>query len=125
MSAVGDRSHQTFPVLDPAQMRTAQRFASGPEVRFAPGESLYAIGEAGGPAWFVVDGSIEVVRRDGLSHEAVITTLGPGQFSGEVNQLSGRPALAGGRAGPAGCSAVTLDASHLRALMIGAAPPRL
>src|SRR4051812_29418061 len=30
------------------------------------------------------------IRRDGLNHEAAITSLGSGQFSGEVSQLAGR-----------------------------------
>ena len=45
-------------------------------------------------------GAIDVVSRDGLHHEAAITRLGVGQFSGEVNQLAGRGTLTAGRAGP-------------------------
>ena len=87
------REHQMFPVLDAAQIATARRFASGAERRFAPGESIYAIGEQGVPAWLVLEGTINVMRRDGLSHEAAITTHRAGQLSGEVNQLAGRPAI--------------------------------
>jgi hypothetical protein len=29
--------YQLFPVLDPSQINTAKRFASGPEQEFAPG----------------------------------------------------------------------------------------
>src|SRR5208283_299018 len=113
--------HQMFPVLNATQITTARRFASGPERRFAPGESVFAIGEQGAPSWLVLDGAIDVLRRDGLSQEAVITTLGPGQFTGEVNQLAGRPSLAAGRAGPEGCVALPFDPAHLRALMVGSA----
>ena len=118
---IDTREHQRFPVLTPTQIANARRFASGPETRFEPGETIYAIGEHGAPAWLVVDGTIEVIRRDGLSHEAVITVHGAGQFSGEVNQLAGRPSIAAGRAGPDGCTAVPIDAAHLRALMVGSA----
>ncbi|MEG3175160.1 FAD-dependent oxidoreductase [Sphingomonas sp. RB3P16] len=121
MSTVASREHQMFPVLDPAQIATARRFASGPEHRFAPGETIYAIGERGAPAWLVLDGTIDVVRRDGLSHEAPVTTHGAGQFTGEVNQLADRASIAAGRAGAAGCSAVPFDSAHLRALMVGSA----
>ncbi|MFA5964436.1 MAG: FAD-dependent oxidoreductase [Sphingomonas sp.] len=121
MSTIETRQHQMFPVLDAAQIETAKRFASGPEKRFAPDETVYAIGERGSPAWLVLDGSILVVRRDGLSHEAPITEHGPGQFTGEVNQLAGRASIAAGRAGPAGCTALPFDAAHLRALMVGSA----
>ena len=110
-----------FPVLDAAQIASARRFASGPERHFAPGESVYAIGEQGVPAYLVLQGTIDVVRRDGLTHEAPITTHHAGQLSGEVNQLAGRPAMAAGRAGASGCIALPFDAPHLRALMVGSA----
>jgi thioredoxin reductase (NADPH) len=121
MSTLGTREQQMFPELDAVQVETARRFASGPECRFAPGESVYAIGEQGAPSWLVLEGSISVVRRDGLSHEAPITTHGAGQFSGEVNQLAGRPSIAAGHAGPDGCTALPFDPAHLRALMVGSA----
>ncbi len=121
MSTLGAREHQMFPVLNATQITTARRFASGPERRFAPGESVFAIGEQGTPSWLVLDGAIDVLRRDGLIQEAVITPLGPGQFTGEVNQLAGRPSLAAGRAGPEGCVALPFDPAHLRALMVGSA----
>lgn len=121
MSKLGAREYQMFPKLDAAQIKTARRFASGPEVRFAPHESVYAIGAENVPSWLVLEGSIEVVRRDGLNREALITTHHAGQLSGELNQLAGRPAIAGGRAGPEGCTALPFDAAHLRALMVGSA----
>ncbi|MEG3087708.1 FAD-dependent oxidoreductase [Sphingomonas sp. PB4P5] len=121
MSLLGTREHQMFPVLDSTQIDTARRFASGPERCFAPGETIYAIGQEDAGAWLVLQGTIDVVRRDGLSHEAPITTHGIGQLTGEVNQLAGRPSIAGGRAGPEGCTALPFDAAHLRALMVGSA----
>ena len=121
MSTLSTREHQMFPVLSAAQIETAKRFASGPERHFAPGDSVYKIGEQGVPAWLVIEGTIDVVRRDGLSHEAPITTHRAGQLSGEVNQLAGRPAIAAGRAGPDGCTALPFDPAHLRALMVGSA----
>ncbi len=121
MSNLDSREYQMFPVLDAAQLETAKRFASGPARRFAAGEQVYAIGEQGAPAWLVMEGAIEVVRRDGLSHEAPVTTHGPGQLTGEVNQLAGRPSIARGTAGPDGCTALPFDPAHLRALMVGSA----
>jgi thioredoxin reductase (NADPH) len=121
MSTLGTRAHQMFPVLTAAQIEMARRFASGAARRFAPGETLYAIGEEGAPAWLVLEGRIDVVRRDGLNHEAPVTTHGPGQLSGEVNQLAGRASLAAGRAGTEGCTALPFDPAHLRALMVGSA----
>jgi thioredoxin reductase (NADPH) len=115
------RSYQLFPVLDAAQIETAKRFASGPPRDFTPGEIMFDVGERNAPVWLVLKGSIEVMRRDGLSREASITTHGVGQFSGEVSQLAGQGSLALGRAGQDGCTALPFDAAHVRALMIGSA----
>jgi thioredoxin reductase (NADPH) len=62
-----------LPVLDPSQIDMAKRFASGRAHDFAPGEIVYDVGERNVPAWLVLKGSIDVVRRDGLNHEAAIT----------------------------------------------------
>jgi thioredoxin reductase (NADPH) len=121
VSQTSDRSHQLFPVLNPAQIETAKRFASGPPQDFAPGEIVFDVGQRHAPAWLVLEGSIEVARRDGLDRESAITVHHPGQFSGEVSQLAGRESLASGKAGPEGCRAVPFDAAHVRALMIGSA----
>lgn len=121
MSIIATRHHQIFPVLDAAQVETAKRFASGPARDFAPGEVVFDVGERKTPAWLVLKGSIDVVRRDGLNRETPITALEAGQFSGEVSQLAGRATLACGRAGARGCTALPFDAAHIRALMIGSA----
>jgi thioredoxin reductase (NADPH) len=121
MSVLETRSHQMFPVLDTGQIETAKRFASGPAREFAPGEVVYDAGVANAPAWLVLKGSIDVVRRDGLKRETFITTHHAGQFSGEVSQLAGRQSLAAGRAGAEGCTALPFDAVHVRALMVGSA----
>lgn len=120
-ASTDERDHQRFPVLDTNQIAAARRFASGPETRFAAGETLYEIGASDVAAWLVLEGTIEVIRRDGLSGEAPVVTHKAGQFSGEVNQLAGRPSIAGGRAGPQGCTALPFDPAHLRALMVGSA----
>jgi thioredoxin reductase (NADPH) len=110
-----------FHVLDPVQVETAKRFASNPARNFAPGEIVFDVGERNTPLWLVLKGSIQVMRRDGLARESPITTLGVGQFSGEVSQLAGQATLAFGRAGAVGCTAVPFDADHVRTLIIGSA----
>lgn len=115
------RTAQMFPALTAPQVETAQRFASGEAQRFDAGAEMYAIGERDVPAWLVLDGSIDITRRDGLDHEADLVTHKVGQFSGEITQLSGAPSLAAAHAGSAGCVAVPFDAAYLRALMVGSA----
>ena len=121
MSVIDTRRHQVFPVLVPAQIEVAKRFASGPARDFAPGELLYDVGERHAATWLVLKGSIDSVRRDGLGHELPVTTHRVGQFTGETSQLAGRPSLAANRAGAQGCRAVPFDPPHLRALVIGSA----
>src|SRR5258708_38486235 len=121
MSLIDTRGPQMLPVLDATQVETAKRFAGDGARDFAPGAPVFDVGERYAPAWLVIKGEIEVVRRDGLNHETAITTLRAGQFSGEVGQLAGRGTLAAGRAGSAGCTALPFDAAHVRALVVGTA----
>ena len=86
MSLIKTRSHQLFPVLDANQIETARRFASGAARAFAPGEVVFDVGQRDVPMWLVLKGSLHVVRRDGLRHEAPIVTHNAGQFSGEISQ---------------------------------------
>jgi thioredoxin reductase (NADPH) len=51
-------------VLDAAQIETAKRFASGASRTFAPGETVFDVGERNAPIWLVLKGSIEVIRRE-------------------------------------------------------------
>jgi len=121
MTTLDTRRDQMFPTLDAAQIETARRFASGPARAFAPGELVFGIGDRHAPVWLLLQGSIDIARRDGLDHEAAITTHHAGQFTGEVSQLGGAASLAAGHAGPDGCTALPFDTAHLRALVIGSA----
>jgi len=121
MSVIGTRDHQLFPVLTRQQSDTAARFASAGPLRFESGQAVQEVGDKNVPAFLVLEGHLEIYRHDGLSGTAPVTTYGRGQFSGEITQLSGRPSLAGGRAGPDGLTVMAYDAAHLRALIIASA----
>jgi thioredoxin reductase (NADPH) len=121
MSLIENRREQIFPVLDAAQMQSAKRFASGPPRAFAPGETIFNVGDRHAPAWLVLKGEIQITRRDGLTGSAPLVTMGPGQFTGEMSELSGRGTLAAGHAGPEGCTALPFTAEQIRALIIGSA----
>nr|WP_315383491.1 FAD-dependent oxidoreductase [uncultured Sphingomonas sp.] len=116
-----NRFEQMFPVLTPQQIAEARRFASGPPQRFDPGAAVYAIGDEAVPSWLVLDGTMDISRRQGLGGVAVFTRYQPGQFSGEISQLAGRPVITAAVAGAEGCTAMPFDAAHLRALMVGSA----
>ncbi|MFZ0846555.1 MAG: FAD-dependent oxidoreductase, partial [Pseudolabrys sp.] len=121
MSLVDTRFEQMFPVLNAANLATAKRFASGEPRQFAPGEMVYDVGVRNSLAWLVLDGELEVVRRDGLHRQSSVVSLNAGQFSGEISQLAGQGTLAAANAGPQGCTALPFDAAHIRALVVGSA----
>ena len=116
-----DRREQMFPTLTASQIEVARRFAAGEAQHFQPGETMFALGARNVPSFLVLEGWIDVVRRDGLGHESHIVSHHPGQISGEISQLGGRATLAEGKAGEEGCTALPFDAPHLRALLIGSA----
>jgi len=118
---VSDRNAQRFPRLQGAQLDVVRRFAEAHERHFAPGESIFSVGERAVPTWFLLSGSAQISGRDGLNQQIDLHRLENGQFTGELHQLTGGPALAGAVAGPDGCAALPLDAVRLRALIVGSA----
>jgi thioredoxin reductase (NADPH) len=121
MAPASERAAQRFPQLTEAQLETIARFADAGSRKFAPGEPVFQLGECGTPAWFILEGSIELFGRDGLDQQTQLRMLESGQFTGELHQLTGGPALAGAVAGKEGCSAIPFDAARLRALIVGSA----
>ena len=84
------RTDHVFPTLPPALL---ERLAAQGQVRrVAAGEVLVEEGTPAPPLFAIVAGSLEVVRpsEDG---DLLVITHGPGQFTGEVNMLSGRRSL--------------------------------
>jgi thioredoxin reductase (NADPH) len=79
-----------FPKLTAEQI--ARLAKKGRRRTVLRGDVLVEAGEPNTPMIVVVDGALEVVRAT-CDGEEVITTLGPGQFSGEVNLLAGRRGL--------------------------------
>jgi thioredoxin reductase (NADPH) len=109
--AVGDE--RMFPTLTPAQIK---RVAAHGHVRpIRPGEVLVEAGDRDVPFFVVTAGQVEIVRSCGAT-ETLITVHGPGQFTGEVNLLSGRRALARAQASASG-EVIELDSQHFLALV--------
>jgi len=79
-----------FPTLDDAQVERLRSFGS--ERHAQPGEILFDQGDDHHGVFIVLAGSIEI---EGVAnhHETPLRVLGPGTFTGEVNQLSGRRSL--------------------------------
>ncbi len=79
------------------------------------GEILVEQGETAASFFVVVSGELEAVRPSGVT-ETLITIARPGQFSGEVNTLSGRRAIARLRARTDG-EVIQLSRENLLALV--------
>jgi thioredoxin reductase (NADPH) len=85
------RAEQIFPVLTAAQI---SRIAAIGRMRaIQSGEVLVEQGDGAIPIFVVVSGELEAVLPTSTT-ETLITVFRAGQFTGEVNTLSGRRALA-------------------------------
>ena len=80
-----------FPTLTPAQI--ARVAPHGRARRVERGDVLVEAGAKVVPFFVITAGQLEIRRPFGTG-EALIAALGPGQFNGETNMLSGRRALA-------------------------------
>src|SRR4029078_2177646 len=84
------RTEKIFPVLTPAQIK---RIAAYGHIRTVQtGELLVEQGDTNVPFFVVITGELEIVRPFG-AQETLVTVHGPGQFTGEVNTLSGRRSI--------------------------------
>src|SRR5438105_8590784 len=81
-----------FPTLTPAQV--ARVAAHGRVRRVDQGEVLVEAGEQTARFFVVTEGLIEIVRPVDTAEDAV-ALFRPGQFTGEVSMLSGRPGVGG------------------------------
>ncbi|HXU46452.1 MAG TPA: FAD-dependent oxidoreductase [Thermoanaerobaculia bacterium] len=107
------RAEQMFPALTPAQIeRVAAHGRARPIER---GEVLVEAGAVNLPFFVVVKGQIEIIRTFG-STDTLVVVHQPGQFSGEINMLSGRPALVQVRVKEPG-EVIELDREQLQALV--------
>lgn len=104
---------QIFPTLTPAQIsRIAPHGHTRPMQR---GEVIVEQGDRNVPFFVVVSGEVEIVRPSS-DVETLITTHAPGQFIGEVNNLSGRPSVCRVRATRQG-ELIELDRQHMLSLL--------
>lgn len=112
-ATVAPRVDQVFPKLTPAQV--ARVAVSGHARRVEPGEVLVEAGEHTRRFFVVTEGQVEIVRVSGPAQE-VVAVCQAGQFTGEVNLLSGRPGLVRLHASEPG-EVIELDRDHLLALV--------
>jgi thioredoxin reductase (NADPH) len=81
------RIEKIFPKLTPEQIRRIAAYGRMRPVQ--PGEVLIEQGDTSVPFFVVITGEVEIVRPFDV-HETLVTVHGYGEFTGEVNMLSGR-----------------------------------
>ena len=84
-----------FPRLSAAQL--ARLLPVGRRRRFAVGEMVYERGSAKRAFYVLLEGRVEIVSPS-QAGEARLTIHGAGEFTGEVDMMSGRQSLVGARA---------------------------
>jgi thioredoxin reductase (NADPH) len=109
------RSHldQIFPKLIPKQIDRIQKRGHIRAVKL--GEVLVEQGDTNVRFYVIISGEIEITRPSGVT-ETLITVHGPGEFTGEVNMLSGRRALFRARVTKSG-NIIEMDRQQMMTLL--------
>jgi thioredoxin reductase (NADPH) len=89
------RLDEMFPTLSDAHV--ALMCQGGTEEYFGAGEWLWEVGDRDRALYVLLEGTVDVVRRD-VRGESVVWSIGARQFSGETTMMAGRAALLAGRA---------------------------
>jgi thioredoxin reductase (NADPH) len=88
-----DLQSVAFPKLDDSQIASLSRCAASTPERYAAGRKLFQVGDRAYKFFVVRSGEVEIVDESGESPRT-IAIHGPGEFTGEMGQLTGRPAVA-------------------------------
>ena len=108
------RRSQMFPVLGDADIARLRRF--GEERHFPAGTRVVQAGERSPGLVFILAGRLEVSQNSVLGREVIIEH-GPGNYLGELAQLSDRPALVDATA-VTDLQAIVVPPRALRDLMV-------
>lgn len=84
------REQLAFPILEPAHIERLR--AIGKERELADGEVLFAEGERGFDFYVVEEGSVEIAEHS-TGETKIVTVHQPGEFTGDIDMITGRSAL--------------------------------
>ena len=104
-----------FPTLAPGDIDRLHRF--GEAKSYAKGERVVNAGEVAPGLIVILSGKAEVSQGDGFGRREIIVAHGPGQFLGELAQLSARPSLVNAEA-LAPTEVLVIRSDRLRELMV-------
>ena len=81
-----------FPTLDEAQIARLGHCASASLGTYRAGQALFRVGERDFKFFVVKSGEVEILDESGEAPK-ILTVHRPGQFTGDVSHLTGRPAV--------------------------------
>ncbi len=84
-----------FPNLGEAQLAALAKCPNTKQRHFHDGEYLFEAGQRDYSFFIIKSGQVEIIDKTGESSKTVVVHA-PGQFTGEVAQLTGSPALVSG-----------------------------
>ena len=109
------RQDQFLPVLSEAEISRIERF--GEHRKYRRGERLSRGGERAAGIFVVLKGTLTMSLRDGFGRVVPVVRHGPGQFTGEIAQLSGGFALVGADADE-DVEVLLIQPDRIRALIV-------
>src|SRR5438270_87811 len=104
-----------FPEIGAAQLAALGQCAFTRRKHYGDGEALFRTGERDPRFYVLTTGTVEVVDESGDTPRTV-AVHGPGEFAGDLSQLSGRPALVSGYA-RGGCDVLEVSPEALKQLL--------
>ena len=109
------RREQMFPTLAQADIDRLRRF--GEAVSYPAGAHIVKAGDVAPGVIVVLSGQVEVSQDSGFDRRETIVVHGPGNFAGELAQLSARPSLVNAEAIEP-VEALVVPSQRLRDLMV-------
>ena len=113
--AENDLRAVAFPKLDEADMAALGRCAGAQVNRYRDGQILFQIGERDFKFFIIKSGQIEIIDDSGETPKS-LAVLGPGEFTGDVAHLTGRPSVVSAVA-RGDCEVYEISAEVLRQIL--------
>ena len=86
-----------FPKLGADRVAALGRCPFTAQKRYRDGEALFRAGDRDSKFFVVISGRVEIVDETG-DEPRTVAVHGPGEFAGDVSQVTGRPAVVSGYA---------------------------
>ena len=108
-----ERDPVAFPKLSDTQISIISGFAE--KRKFKAGETLFAAGESDFKFYVVISGEVEIIDDSSCEYKTV-TVHEPGEFTGDIDMLTGRPSVVSAIA-RTDCEVYEMSAVELRKLL--------